>query len=183
MKQYDFRFDTELIKSFIGKTFTKYKHADFIVTDSVTGILGFEINHQVFELVNDYEALDYFGLDGEATILSIYKSNWTEVESRFNNDIKETYIDEVVQKVILVNDHTFSKNYDMWETKAIVFCFKNFEICFEKQDCWFSMEIEIHKGHNSLNMIDDGKDILNDFDGNTSVTIERTIVEIVGNLK
>ena len=179
MKQYDFMFDTELIKSLIGKTFLTYKLADFIVTDSVTGIIGFEINHQVFELVNDYEALDYFGLDGEATILSIYKSNWTEVESRFNNDIKEAYIDEAVQKVILVNDHTFSKNYDMWETKAIVFCFKNFEICFEKQDCWFSMEIEIHKGHDSLNMIDDGKDILNDFDRNTSVTIERTIVEIM----
>ena len=122
MKQYDFKFDTELIKSFIGKTFTKYKHADFIVTDSVIGILGFKINHQVFKLVNDYEALDYFGLDGEATILSISTSNWTEVESRFNNDIKETYINALVQKVILVNDHTFSKNYDMWETKAIVFC-------------------------------------------------------------
>ena len=179
MKQYDFRFDTELIKSLIGKTFLTYKHADFIVTDSVTGIIGFEINHQVFELVNDYEALDYFGLDGEATILSIYKSNWTEVESRFNNDIKETYIDEAGQKVILVNDHTFSKNYDMWETKAIVFCFKNFEICFEKQDCWFSMEIEIHKERDTLNVIDDGKDILNDFDENSSVTIERTIVEIM----
>lgn len=179
MKQYDFRFDTELIKSLIGKTFLTYKHADFIVTDSVTGIIGFEINHQVFELVNDYEALDYFGLDGEATILSIYKSNWTEVESRFNNDIKETYIDEAVQKVILVNDHTFSKNYDMWETKAIVFCFKNFEICFEKQDYWFSMEIEIHKERDTLNVIDDGKDILNDFDENSSVTIERTIVEIM----
>lgn len=179
MKQYDFRFDTELIKSLIGKTFLTYKHADFIVTDSVTGIIGFEINHQVFELVNDYEGLDYFGLDGEATILSIYKSNWTEVESRFNNDIKETYIDEAVQKVILVNDHTFSKNYDMWETKAIVFCFKNFEICFEKQDCWFSMEIEIHKERDTLNVIDDGKDILNDFDENSSVTIERTIVEIM----
>ena len=179
MKQYDFRFDTELIKSLIGKTFLTYKHADFIVTDSVTGIIGFEINHQVFELVDDYEALDYFGLDGEATILSIYKSNWTEVESRFNNDIKETYIDEAVQKVILVNDHTFSKNYDMWETKAIVFCFKDFEICFEKQDCWFSMEIEIHKERDTLNVIDDGKDILNDFDENSSVTIERTIVEIM----
>ena len=41
------------------------------------------------------------------------------------------------------------------------------------------MEIEIHKGHDTLNMIDDGKDILNDFDGNPSITIERTIVEIV----
>ena len=41
------------------------------------------------------------------------------------------------------------------------------------------MEIEIHKGHDTLNMIDDGKDILNDFDENSSVTIERTTVEIV----
>lgn len=81
-----------MIKSLIGKTFTKYKHADFIITDSGTGILGFEINQQVFKLVNDYEALDYFGLDGEATILSISTSNWTAVESRFNNDIKETYM-------------------------------------------------------------------------------------------
>lgn len=38
MKQYDFSFDTELIKLLIGKTFLTYKHADFIVTDSVTGI-------------------------------------------------------------------------------------------------------------------------------------------------
>lgn len=179
MKQYDFRFDTELIKSLIGRTFSTYKHADFIISDSVTGILEFEINQQVFELVNDYEALDYFGLDGEATILSISKSNWTEVEPRFNNDIKETYIDKVVQKVILVNDHTVLKDYDMWETKAIIFCFESFELCFEKQDCWFSMEIEIHKGHDTLNMIDDGKDILNDFDRNTSILIERTIVEIM----
>ena len=43
MKQYDFRFDTKLIKSFLGKIFKKYKHADVIVTESVTGILEFEI--------------------------------------------------------------------------------------------------------------------------------------------
>ncbi len=41
------------------------------------------------------------------------------------------------------------------------------------------MEIETHKGHDTLNMIDDGKDILNDFDGNSSITIERTIVEVM----
>ena len=41
------------------------------------------------------------------------------------------------------------------------------------------MEIEIHKGYDTLNVIDDGKDILNDFDENSSVTIERTIVEFM----
>ena len=84
-----------------------------------------------------------------------------------------------MQKVVLVNDHTFSENYDMWETKTIVFYFDGFELCFEKQDCWFSMEIVIHKGHDTLNVIDDGKDILNDFDRSTSISIERTIVEIM----
>lgn len=63
--------------------------------------------------------------------------------------------------------------------KLLSSALKIFEICFEKQDCWFSMEIEIHKERDTLNVIDDGKDILNDFDENSSVTIERTIVEIV----
>lgn len=71
------------------------------------------------------------------------------------------------------------KDYDILETKAIIFFFESIELCFEKQDCWFSMEIVIHKGHDTLNVIDDGKDILNDFDRSTSISIERTIVEIM----
>lgn len=41
------------------------------------------------------------------------------------------------------------------------------------------MEIEIHRGNDLLERIADGKDILNDFDRNTSISIERTIVEIM----
>lgn len=41
------------------------------------------------------------------------------------------------------------------------------------------MEIEIHRGNDLLERIADGKDILNDFDENPCVTIERSIVENV----
>ena len=54
MKQYDLRFDTALIESFIGKTLTKYKHAEFMYTNSVTAVLGFEIEDVVYELTNKF---------------------------------------------------------------------------------------------------------------------------------
>lgn len=68
----------------------------------------------------------------------------------------------------------------MWETKAIIFCLKNSEICFAKQDCWFSQKIEVYKEHTLLEKIGDSQDILNDFDGDESkdVNVERTVVKI-----
>ena len=51
MKKYDFRFNTTLIKSFLGKNFTKYKHATFMYPNSVTGIVGFEIDDGEIEKI------------------------------------------------------------------------------------------------------------------------------------
>lgn len=50
-----------------------------------------------------------------------------------------------------------------------------------KQDCWFSQEIEIYKGHDLLEKVGDGKGILADFDENEAkkVNVKRTIVEIM----
>ena len=87
MKQYDFRFDTALIESFIGKTLTKYKHAEFMYTNSVTAVLDFEIEDVVYELTNEFEAMDFLTLDGEATIFRISKTKWNNVDSMINNDI------------------------------------------------------------------------------------------------
>ena len=186
MKQYDFRFNTALIKSFIGKKLTKYKHAEFIYTNSVTTILGLEIDGKVFELTNDYEAMDFLALDNEATVFRIANSKWDAIEPRINNVINETNVNEIIHKIILVNDHTtlmFDQHveYDMWDTKAIILCFENHEICFVKQDCWFSQEIEIYKGHDLLEKVGDGKGILADFDENEAkkVKVKRTILEIM----
>lgn len=109
MKKYDFRFNTTLIKSFLGKNFTKYKHAAFMYTNSVTGIVGFEIDDNVYELTNEYEAMDFLTLNGESTVFQISKTKWDKVESMINNDINESTINEKIQKVILVNDHTTLK--------------------------------------------------------------------------
>lgn len=68
----------------------------------------------------------------------------------------------------------------MWVTKAIIFCLENSAICFTKQDCWFSQEMEVYKGHTLLEKIGDGQDILNAFDGDESkdVNVESTVVKI-----
>lgn len=176
MKQYDFRFDETLIRSFIGRILTKYEHAECIHTNSVTGILGFKIDAQVFELTNEYEGIDFFTLDNEATIFRISKSEWNRIETSINKEINETDVNEKITKVVLVNDHTTlhinqNAEYDMWDTKAIIFYFENFEICFAKQDCWFSQEIEIYKGYNLIEKVGDGKDILSDFNTNDSKSI------------
>ena len=92
MKKYDFRFNTTLIKSFLGKNFTKYKHATFMYTNSVTGIVGFEIDDNVYELTNEYEAMDFLTLDGESTVFQISKTKWDKVESMINNNINESTI-------------------------------------------------------------------------------------------
>ncbi len=185
MKQYDFRFNLSLIKSFVGKKLTKYKHADFIYTNSVTGVLGFEVDNCIYELTNDYEAFDFLTLDDEATVFRISKTEWKDAESLMNNDINETSINEKIQKIILINDHTIlsidhNLEYDMWDTKAIVFYFKDYEICFVKQDCWFSQEIEIYKGYNLIEKCGDGKDILEDFNDNDSksISVERNLIEV-----
>lgn len=185
IRQYDFRFDTELIKSFIGKILTKYKHAEFMYTNSVTGILGFEINNIVYELSNEFEEMDFLTLDGEATVFRICKNKWGNINSMINNDINEVNVGEMIKKILLINDHTtikIDKNiaYDMWDTKAIIFCFENHEICFAKQDCWFSQEIEIYKGHNLLEKTGDGNGILEDFNGDDTkeALVNRTIIEI-----
>lgn len=185
MKQYDFRFDTALIKSFVGQTLTKYKHADFMYTNSVTGIIGLEINDVTYELTNEYETMDFLTLDDEATVFRISKTEWNHVDSMINHDINETNVGEIIKKVILVNDHTIvnveqNVAYDMRDTKAIIFCFENHEICFVKQDCWFSQEIEIYKGYNLFEKIGDGKGILEDFaaDDTKNAFVERALVEI-----
>lgn len=183
MYKNDNRFSIKVIKSLIGKNFIKYKHINSIFTNSVTGLLEFEIDDHIYILSNEYEHIDYLSLDNEAVIFRISKTDRNTIDSIINNDINEIIVNEVIKKIILVNDHITVKTdenttYDIWETKAIIFYFNNYELCFSKQDCWFSQEIEIYKGNDVFNYISDGKDILNDFDKETQITIERTIIPI-----
>lgn len=188
MKKYDFRFDQELIQSFVGKTFNQYKCSIFVLRNSATGIVGIEIDNKIYKLTLDYEGFDFLSIDGEATIYRISNSDWKEVDSLIIHEIdeiNEIKLNETIKKIILVNDHTIVKSkdaveYDMWETKAIIFCFEETELCFAREDLWFSLEIEVYKGYNLLDQISDGKDVLEDFQNieRLQASVDRTIIEL-----
>jgi len=184
MKKYDFRLNVDLLKSFVGEVFNKHIHEKFKYTNTVTSVVGFMVNEASFRFVNDFENVDFLGWDDEASVYKIEECKW---DSIFASDIHTTTtnLEQVIKNIILINDH-FSLfidenwEYDWWETRAIIFCFKEFEISFEKQDCWFSQEIEINRGYNLIDKISDGQFILKDADlkSNQRIATERQIISL-----
>ena len=177
MKNYDFRFSNELFQSFVGKQFNKYKHYRFIVTNSVSQCVGIMIDGISYEMRNDYEPLDYFGWDSEATVSSFAGRDWNEILSAYPEDIVSEEVNAIIESIIIVNDHFSSFchgecNYDYWETRSVIFKFKNHELHFAKEDCWFSMVILIDTGTNLIDKVPDGKEILEDFEQSDEQRIE-----------
>ena len=60
MKTVDMRFDSDMIQSWIGKKFDKYKCDAFEFTNSVTQIVGLYIDDEVYAITKVLEAVDYF---------------------------------------------------------------------------------------------------------------------------
>lgn len=176
MKINDYRFNQDLLKSFIGKTFNKYKHEKFLFTNTVTQTLGFMIDNKSYEINNDFEQVDFMGWDNEATICRINQTSWDSILPN-NEDVIETEINKEIKSITLINDHFVSRahgvvDYDWWETRAVIFNFGELEVSFEKQDSFFSMEIEINKGYDLINKVEDGKFILSDFEQTEEQTIK-----------
>lgn len=177
MTKYDYRFDVNLFKSFIGKTFNKYKHHCFSYTNTVALYLGMMIDGEAYVFENDFEALDFFGWDGEATVSKFRKKEWDSILSSHPEDIVATEVNETIKSITIVNDHFTSyaygkQNYDYWETRSVIFNFGDHELSFTKSDCWFSMEIEINKGYDLIDKVPDGKFILDDFTQSDKQKIE-----------
>ena len=184
VKVNDYRFDQNLLRSFIGKTFNKYKHKRFLFTNTVSIYLGFMVDNISYEICNDFEPVDFLDIDGEATICRINQKDWDKILENKNNVI-ETEIKKTIKSITIINDNFISRsygeiNYDWWETRAIIFNFGELEVSFEKQDCFFSMEIEVNKGYDLINKVEDGKFILSDFEQSEEQTIEvnREIIKL-----
>ena len=60
IRMYDFRFNRELMQSFVGLQITSYK-----CTDTITEMVDIQIGDNVYCLTNEYEELDYFLLENE----------------------------------------------------------------------------------------------------------------------
>ena len=185
MTKFDYRFNTDLFQSFIGKTFNKYKHHRFSYTNSVALYVGLMIGDKSYEIENDYEAMDYFGWDGEATVSRINQKEWDEILSMHPEDIVETIVGQPIKSITIVNDHFSSyaygeQNYDYWETRAVIFDFGDHELSFTKSDCWFSVEIEINKGYKLIDKLPDGKFILEDFvqSNKQRIQVDREIITL-----
>ena len=160
MKIIDNRFNENLIKSFVGKKLTKIKHDHFRYTNTVTGVVGFMIDNKSYAMVNDYEEVDYLDWDDEACICRITERPWDEIRSFVEGEEQiTTEINEIVEQVTIINDHIESysygnKDYDVWETRAIIFDLGLYQVSFTKQVCFFSMEIEVNKGYDLIDKIE-----------------------------
>lgn len=187
MKITDNRYDERLLKSFIGKKMNKIKHDHFSYTNTVTGIVGFMIDNKSYALINDFEPVDYLDWDNEACICRIVEKPWDDISSYVEEEKQiTTIIDEVIKSITIVNDHIESysgkeKEYDWWETRAIIFDLGSYQIAFTKQVCFFSMEIEINKGYNLIDKIEQTDKFYNENKSSEehSLYISREIVEIV----
>lgn len=152
----DYRLSESHFKPLLGKCFKKYRCDSFEYTNSVTGVVGVYIGDKTFELRNEQKLIQYFNSVDDIAVWSITEVNENGIHSFFEHtDQIDTPVDEIVNKITLVNEHQKVKIYDdiyeLWITRAILFHLKTKDIYFEKDNTAFSEEIEIKRGHDLMN--------------------------------
>ena len=156
IKIQDYRFSESHFKPLLGKCFKKYRCDSFEYTNSVTGVVGVYIGDKTFELRNEQKLIQYFNSVDDIAVWSITEVNENGIHSFFEHtDQIDTPVDEIVNKITLVNEHQKVKIYDdiyeLWITRAILFHLETKDIYFEKDNTAFSEEIEIKRGHDLMN--------------------------------
>lgn len=180
----DMRFDQNTLKKLIGKNFVKYKCDPFVYTNSVTAIVGFFIDNDVYKLTNIQTAVDYFGIKDECGVFVLEKTEKDDIKSLFDNvEQVETPVSEIIQRISVVNENQrIYKNqkqiYDVWLTRCIIFHFSDREISFEKDNIPFSEEIIIQKGYELDKRLSNEKDFLDGWDDGIIPQCSRQIVVI-----
>jgi hypothetical protein len=170
MKQIDMRFDQNIIRSWIGAKFEKYKCDRFDYTNSVTQIVGLYISGEIFALKNEQEFVDYFGEDEDIAIYRLMKLETDTIKSAFS-DMEQinTPVNSKIESVTIVNEHQqlYEQKellYDVWVTRGIIFKVDGREILFEKDTIPFSEEIFIQKGYDLYGKIASPEDFLTGWD-------------------
>ena len=184
MKIIDMRFDSNLIQSWIGKKFDKYKCDAFELTNSVTQIVGLYIGDEVYALTNVQEAVDYFGATDDMAVAKLSVTADSMVKSAFKDvEMISTPVGEEITSVKMVNEQqTMAINgepaYEVWLTRAIIFEVGGREISFEKDTVPFSEEIIIQRGYNLIDKISDNDDFLKAWDEEYSPAYKREVVVV-----
>ena len=184
MKTIDMRFNADLIHSWIGEKFNKYKCDPFEFTNSVTQIVGLYIGNKVFALTNVQEEVDYFGVTDDMAVSKLLISDDTEIKSAFSDvEMISTPVDAEITSVKIVNEQQkMSINgeplYEVWLTRAIIFEAGGREISFEKDTVPFSEEITIQRGYKLIEKISNNDDFLEGWDEEYSPECNREVIVI-----
>jgi len=184
MNTIDMRFDNNLLKSWIGKVFEKYKCDQFDFTNSVTQIVGLFIDGNVYAMTNIQETVDYFGNTDDIAVCRISESSEEEIKSALKDSkMIFTPVNGTITKIRLINENQqiFENediSYDVWITRAIIFYVGGREISFEKDNVPFSEEIIIRKGYDLYNKCSDEEAFLEGWDEGIKAKCTRHIVDI-----
>jgi len=184
MKTIDMRFDSNLIQSWIGKSFVKYKCDAFEYTNSVTQIVGLYIGNEVYAFTNVQETVDYFGATDDMAVAKLSVTVDSMIKSAFKDvEMVSTPVGEEITSVKMVNEQqTMAINgepaYEVWLTRAIIIEVGGREISFEKDTVPFSEEITIQRGYDLIDKISGNDDFLEAWDEKYSPAYKREVVVI-----
>ena len=184
MKAIDMRFDSELIRNLIGKTFIEYRCDAFDFTNSVTQIVGLSIGGNVYALTNVQEYVDYYGNDDDVAVYRLQETGSDGVKSAFKDtELVTTPVNGIIEKVLLVNENQqiFKggiEQYNVWLTRGIIFFVNGREISFEKDNIPFSEEVIIQRGYNLIDKFSDEKEFLTSWGEEVTPQCHRRIEEI-----
>lgn len=184
MKTIDMRFNEELIKSWIGLEFKKYKCDPFDFSNSITQLVGLFIGEQAYTLTNIQETLDYYGNTEDIAIFKLTHTNENNIKSAFiYTSMIDTPIKGIIKSIKIINENQRiteqgAIKYDTWFTRAIIFTVDDREISFEKDTVPFSEEIIIRKGYNLVNDLASEKAFLEGWDDGIIPECRRQIIDI-----
>ena len=91
--------------------------------------VGFMVDNVSYEISNDFEEVEYFGWDDEATVCRVSETPWSEILNG-EDDICETSLNQNIIGITIINDCYTSKSYgnidyEWKETRAIIFKLAN----------------------------------------------------------
>ncbi|MCD8294837.1 MAG: hypothetical protein LUE27_06330 [Clostridia bacterium] len=185
MKKYDMRFSEDVCRQMVGKVFSKYRCDPFEFTNSVTQIVGLYISDQVYSLTNIQEVVDYFGYRDDIGVFKLSSCQDSLIHSAFHD---VTQIDNPVtgeiKEIKLVNEcQRISRHaealYEVWLTRAIIFCTDEREFMFEKDMVTFSEEIIIRKGYDLLDTISPNNFFMEEWDEDGVVPEYTRVISVI----
>lgn len=145
-----------ILRQFVGKTFTKFKCDPFVFSNDVYLQIGLFINKSTYLLTNAIEVLDYFGAPEDISVFKIRECEESEIKSGLKNiTLIDNPVNAKIKEIHVIQENQqYLKDgfleFELTVTRGLIFILdENREISFEK--CGpFSEDFRINKGNNLI---------------------------------